>query len=111
MNRMSLFLLLAATSHTLADTVTFRRNIARWDNTIANEPYEPNATFCNYGCEGYAWENNVSIDYGVPETAMRFGGDFYTPTISDKGSSGARIFGNIVVNHDPRTLNRCKATT
>ncbi|MCA9299271.1 MAG: hypothetical protein KDA28_09405 [Phycisphaerales bacterium] len=37
------------------------------------------ATFSIYNCSDVVIENNISLDYGVPETRMRFGGDFYSP--------------------------------
>ncbi len=91
------------------DNMTFRRNIARWDSTVPNEPEEPNATFTNYNCSNNLWENNISLDYGVPATPMQYGGDFYSPhnpTVYPIGNINNKWYGNMAVNHATGTNNR-----
>ena len=93
----------------VGDHNTFRRNVARWDSTAPNEPDEPNATFSNYNCSSNLWENNVSLDYGVPETPMMHGGDFYSPNnlaVYPTGNIENVWVGNIAVNHAVQTDNR-----
>ena len=92
----------------LGDHNTFRRNVARWDETTPNEPNEPNATFSNYNCSDNTWENNISLDYGEPETPMPYGGDFYSPNHDDvypELNHDNHWYGNIVINHDANTSN------
>lgn len=92
----------------IGDHMTFRRNIARWDSTAPNEPSEPNATFSNYNCSSNVWENNISLDYGVPETPMKYGGDFYMPNHNDvypELNHDVHYFGNMAVNHAAETMN------
>ncbi len=92
----------------LGDNITFRRNVARWDKTAAGFPTEPNAAFSIYNCSEMTIENNISLDYGVPETRMRFGGDFYSPqnaSVYPTGNQDNHYLGNIVINHAPDTDN------
>ncbi len=91
------------------DNMTFRRNIARWDSTEPNNASEPNATFSNYNCSDNLWENNISLDYAVPDTPMLYGGDFYSPhneAVYPTGNINNRYYGNMVVNHARGTSNR-----
>ncbi|MDC0598753.1 hypothetical protein OAP18_02820, partial [Gammaproteobacteria bacterium] len=87
------------------NNMTIRRNVMRWDATIANEPSEPNAAMSNYSCNDMIWENNISLDYGVPETPMSHCGDMCMSTIVDQPNLRVRYLGNMVINHDPATDN------
>ena len=92
----------------LGDHITIRRTVARWDSTAPNNPTEPNAAFSIYNCSDVTVENNISLDYGTPETEMRFGGDFYSPHnngIYPELNHDNHFLGNIVLNHSPDTLN------
>ena len=92
----------------LGEHITIRRTVARWDSTAPNNPTEPNAAFSIYNCSDITVENNISLDYGVPETEMKFGGDFYSPhnnAIYPELNHDNHFLGNIVVNHSPGTLN------
>jgi len=99
----------------LGDNITLRRNVVRWDETIAGEPNEPNAAMSNYSCKDMIWENNISLDYGIPATAMIHCGDFCMSTINDveaefsafngQKNTNVQYLGNIVFNHDPATSN------
>lgn len=93
-----------------------RRNTIRWDKTIAGEPGEPNASMSNYSCNFTIWENNISLDYAVPETEMIHCGDICMSTTTAAnpedptkqaggGNIGVQYLGNIVVNHSPGTKN------
>ena len=86
---------------------TIRRNVARWDSTAPNESSEPNAAFSIYACSEMTIENNISLDYGTPVTAMRYGGDFYEPAHSGIGFVPDNNYwlGNIAVNHASDTDN------
>jgi len=93
----------------IATFCTFRRCVARWDATIANEDTEPNATFSCYNSSDMLWENCISLDYGFPETPMDFGGDFYQPQnagIYPYGNQDNRFLGNFAVNHSDNTNNQ-----
>lgn len=92
----------------IGDHTIFRRNVARWDATTPNEQSEPNATFANYNCSNITWENNISLDYGIPETPMLFGGDFYSPHnlgVYPEMNHDNHWFGNMVINHATNTNN------
>ncbi len=88
--------------------MTIRNNVARWDSTIAGEPGEPNATYAIYACSDMSVEGNISLDYGIPETRMRFGGDFYMPAHNGKGlvPNSNQFIGNVAFNHAIDTDNR-----
>jgi len=90
------------------NNITIRRNIARWDSTQPHEAYEPNAAFSIYACSDMIIENNISFDYGVPKTAMKFGGDFYMPAHEDAGvtPNNNQFVGNFAINHAKNTRNR-----
>ncbi len=93
----------------IGNNITFRRNVVRWDSTVPNEPTEPNAAIAIYNCSDITIENNISLDYGTPETAMRFGGDFYSPQHPEQyptGNQNNQWLGNIAINHAPGTDNR-----
>lgn len=88
--------------------ITFRRNVARWDSTVSGQKSEPNATFAIYNCSNITVENNISLDYGTPETPMKYGGDFYSPQHRKpwpEGNQNNWWLGNIVVNHSHNSLN------
>ena len=87
--------------------ITLRRNVARWDLTAPNEPWEPNATYSIYACKDMTIENNISLDYGMPQTPMDFGGDFYEPAHEDVGFAPANNhwLGNFAVNHAANAIN------
>ena len=92
----------------MGDGNVIRGNVARWDSTTPNEISEPNATFSIYNCSNTIVENNISLDYGKPETAMKFGGDFYSPSnqeVYPELNHHNKFLGNIVVGHDKTTLN------
>ncbi len=92
----------------VGDHITFRRNVARWDSTTPNRPNEPNAAFSIYNCSDITIENNISLDYGEPETPMEYGGDFYSPHNIDvypQLNHDNHWLGNIVVNHSENTQN------
>ena len=89
--------------------ITFRRNVGRWDSTAPNEPDEPNAAFAIYNCANITIENNISLDYGAPETPMAYGGDFYSPqnvNVWPEGNHDNHYLGNFAVNHRPGNNNR-----
>ena len=89
--------------------ITFRRNVARWDLTAPNFKTEPNAAFSIYNCSDITIENNISLDYGTPETPMKFGADFYGPQnrrVWPEGNKNNYWLGNIAINHSIDTLNR-----
>jgi len=90
------------------NNITIRRNVARWDSTKPHEAYEPNATFSIYACSDMIIKNNISFDYGVPETPMKFGGDFYMPAHADVGvtPNNNQFIGNFAINHAENTSNR-----
>ena len=93
----------------VGENITFRRNVARWDSTAPNMDSEPNAAFSIYNCSNVTIENNISLDYGIPETAMRFGGDFYSPqnaSVYPTGNQNNHWLGNIAINHSQGTENR-----
>ncbi|MCF6193687.1 MAG: hypothetical protein L3J46_05060 [Kangiellaceae bacterium] len=93
----------------IGSNIILRRNVARWDSTIPNEPTEPNAAFSIYNCSDMTIENNISLDYGIPETAMSFGGDFYSPqnaSVYPQGNQNNHWLGNIAINHSASTDNR-----
>jgi hypothetical protein len=86
--------------------ITIRRNVIRWDSTVAGEPNEPNASMSNYSCSDMIWENNISLDYGVPETPMIHCGDMCMSTTGNEDENyRVQYLGNIVINHDPTTSN------
>lgn len=85
--------------------ITLRRNIVRWDSTIAGEPSEPNAAMSNYACSAMIWENNISLDYGVPETEMVHCGDVCMSTTFEESNNDVQYRGMMVVNHSPDTSN------
>ena len=92
----------------IGDHITIRRTVARWDSTAPNNPTEPNAAFSIYNCSDVTVENNISLDYGTPETEMQFGGDFYSPHnngIYPELNHDNHFLGNIVINHSQDTLN------
>lgn len=92
----------------ICDNTIVRDCIARWDATIANEPNEPNATFSNYNSSYMLWENCISLDYGLPETPMKYGGNFYSPHnngIYPTGNIYNRWMGCVAVNHNPGCIN------
>jgi hypothetical protein len=87
------------------DSITIRRNVIRWDKTLAEEPDEPNASMSNYSCSDMIWENNISLDYGIPDTYMKHCGDICMSTIANDPNLRVQYLGNMVVNHDPTTGN------
>lgn len=89
------------------DNITMRQNVARWDSTNVGETNEPNAAYSNYYCHNMIWENNISLDYGVPDTLIPYCGDFCmsTGTRSGEGNRDNRFLGNIVVGHEEGTNN------
>ena len=93
----------------IGDHITLRRNVARWDSTEPNNPTEPNAAFAIYNCSEMTIENNISLDYGVPQTSMQFGGDFYSPqnaSVYPEGNQNNHWLGNFAINHAVATDNR-----
>ncbi len=92
----------------VGDHIIFRRNVARWDSTTPNEPTEPNAAFSIYNCSDMTVENNISLDYGTPQTPMEYGGDFYSPhniSVYPQLNHDNHWLGNMVVNHSTDTRN------
>ncbi|MCF6193686.1 MAG: hypothetical protein L3J46_05055 [Kangiellaceae bacterium] len=90
-------------------SITFRRNVARWDSTIPNQRTEPNAAYSIYNCSNITVENNISIDYGLAQTPMKFGADFYGPqnrSIWPEGNQNNYWLGNIAINHAKESKNR-----
>jgi hypothetical protein len=87
------------------DNITLRGNVIRWDETVAGEESEPNAAMSNYSCSDMIWENNISIDYGIPETYMVHCGDMCMSTTTSSPNYRVQYLGNMVVNHDPTTGN------
>ncbi|WP_444996068.1 PKD domain-containing protein [Aliikangiella sp. IMCC44359] len=87
------------------NNITIRRNVIRWDKTIAGESNEPNASMSNYSCSDMIWENNISLDYGVPETHMVYCGDICMSTTGETQNHRVQYLGNIVVNHAADTGN------
>ncbi len=88
------------------DNIRIRRNVARWDSTMPDRPSEPNAAFSIYNCSDMTVENNISLDYGIPETPMKYGGNFYSPQnreVYPKGNQNNWYLGNIAVNHSVTT--------
>ncbi|MCF6193688.1 MAG: hypothetical protein L3J46_05065, partial [Kangiellaceae bacterium] len=78
-------------------------------STTPNETSEPNAAFSIYNCSEITIENNISLDYGIPTTAMRFGGDFYSPQHASAyptGNQNNHWLGNMAINHAELTDNR-----
>lgn len=93
----------------LAYYTTFRRCVMRWDDTIANNPGEPNAANVIYNSNNCTVENCISLDYGTPESAMDFGGDFYQSNhwdIATGPNDHNKYYGNMIVNHSVNTSNR-----
>ena len=92
----------------LGSGMTIRRNIVRWDQTIAGEPDEPNAAMSNYACADMIWENNISLDYGVPETPIDHCSDICMSTTVDvpiatsTASSHKRRCFRSPTRHEPR---------
>lgn len=87
------------------NNITLRRNVVRWDATIAGEPDEPNASMSNYSCSNMIWENNIALDYGVPATEMTHCGDMCMSTTRETPNADVQYLGNIVVNHAAATSN------
>lgn len=87
------------------DNITIRRNVIRWDKTVSGEPDEPNASMSNYSCSDMIWENNISLDYGIPETYMRHCGDICMSTVANDPNLRVQYLGNMIVNHDETTGN------
>lgn len=87
------------------NNVTLRGNVIRWDETVAGEESEPNAAMSNYSCSDMIWENNISIDYGIPETYMIHCGDMCMSTTTNSPNYRVQYLGNMVINHDPSTGN------
>lgn len=87
------------------NNIILRGNVMRWDQTIADEPDEPNAAMSNYSCVDMIWENNISIDYGEPVTFMLHCGDICMSTTNNTPNSNVQYLGNIVFNHNLNTGN------
>ena len=87
------------------DNITIRRNVIRWDATVAGAPDEPNAAMSNYSCSDMIWENNISLDYAVPDTYMTHCGDICMSTTGEVQNHRVQYLGNMVVNHSPGTGN------
>ncbi len=90
------------------ENITFRRNVARWDSTAPNET-SANATYSIDNCSDITIENNISLDYGIPETVSNYGGDFYSSQQSytyPTGNQNNHWLGNIAINHAVATNNR-----
>jgi len=87
------------------EKITIRGNVMRWDKTKPGEANEPNATMSNYSCSDTIWENNISLDYGKPQTRMRHCGDICMSTTPMSPNKNVKYLGNIIVNHHPETGN------
>lgn len=91
-----------------ASNLTFRRVLARWDETLADQNSEPNAAICLYSTTDSIVENCISLDYAAPESAMTYGGDFYCPQHTQTGPSVSNnlFYGCMAINHSVNTSNR-----
>ena len=87
-----------------ASGCTIRGNIGRHDGKQIDAG-EPHATFSHYNCDDMIWENNLSLDYDEPDSAMTEGGCFKMSSLSSGSNQNTDWFGNISCFRDPNTSN------
>lgn len=83
---------------------TIRNNIGRHDGTQIDVG-EPHAPFSHYNCDNMIWENNISLDYNEPDSAMSEGGDFKMSSNTNGSNQNVQWLGNISCFRSPNTSN------